>query len=132
MKKINKKILFILLGVFIVIASILLFNKFKNKDDIDFKKISVVVFDQYNEIIYDKKIETKEKYLIDFLKNTTELKIISKTGDYGEYIISILDKEEGDNYYWNYYINGEYATVGVSSLKIEDGKEYSFKLEKFE
>ncbi|MDR0984241.1 MAG: DUF4430 domain-containing protein [Ruminococcus sp.] len=35
-----------------------------------------------------------------------------------------------DGAYWAFYINGEYATVGVDSAKVEDGKTYSFKYEK--
>jgi hypothetical protein len=35
-----------------------------------------------------------------------------------------------DGAYWAFYIDGEYASVGVDSTNIEDGKTYSFKYEK--
>jgi len=41
-------------------------------------------------------------------------------------------QKQEDNYYWNYYINDEYAPVGVSSYKIKENDVYTFKLEKFE
>lgn len=52
--------------------------------------------------------------------------------EYGKYITSILGIEQGDNYYWSYYINNEYANVGVSNCEIEQDKIYTFKIEKFE
>ena len=48
---------------------------------------------------------------------------------YGKYITSILGIEEGDSYYWSYYINDEYASIGVSSCEIEENSVYSFKIE---
>ena len=53
-------------------------------------------------------------------------------GKYGKFITSILGIEQGDNYYWSYYINDEYANVGVSSCEVEQNKMYTFKIEKFE
>ena len=35
-----------------------------------------------------------------------------------------------DQTYWAFYINGEYATAGVSDTKIEEGAVYSLKVEK--
>ena len=43
-----------------------------------------------------------------------------------------MNIEQGDNYYWSYYIDDQYATVGVSNCQIENGKTYNFKIEKFE
>ena len=37
---------------------------------------------------------------------------------------------ETSSAYWAVYVNGEYATVGVSSLYVENGATYSFKAEK--
>ena len=77
------------------------------------------------------KVDKKEQ-LEDVLKSLEDLDMETETGDYGEYIISINDKKQENNYYWNYYINGEYAPVGVSSYKIKENDVYTFKLEKFE
>ena len=59
------------------------------------------------------------------------LNVETEDSDYGAYIISIGDLEQGDNYYWNYYVNGEYASVGVSSYEIKNNDVFTFKLEKF-
>ena len=46
------------------------------------------------------------------------------------YTLSVVfDYENGRAYY---YINDEYAPVGVSSYKIKENDVYTFKLEKFE
>ncbi len=54
-------------------------------------------------------------------------------GPYGLYVKEVngisadFDK---DGVYWAFYVNGEYATSGVDMTEIEDGKVYSFKVEK--
>lgn len=94
--------------------------------------IKIVVYDKNNKVVYDEEKTTSKKYLLDALKTFDDLKLETETGDYGEYIISINGKKQENNYYWNYYINGEYAPVGVSSYKIKEKDVYTFKLEKFE
>lgn len=37
---------------------------------------------------------------------------------------------ETSSAYWAFYINGEYATTGVSSTYVEEGATYTFKAEK--
>ena len=60
------------------------------------------------------------------------LNIQMQDSEYGKYITSILDINEGDGYYWSYYINNEYASIGISNCEIVDDATYSFKIEKFE
>ena len=81
--------------------------------------------------IYNKEIRTDEEYLIDVLKDTEELNVITEDSKYGEYITSIMGIEEVNNYYWVYYIGEEYATVGVSNCKLEEEKTYNFKIERY-
>lgn len=53
-------------------------------------------------------------------------------GPYGLYVKTVngitadFDK---DGKYWAFYIDGEYATSGVDTTKIEEGKSYAFKVE---
>lgn len=54
-------------------------------------------------------------------------------GDYGLYVKKVNGIEavyEKDKTYWAFYINGEYAMSGVDMTDIENGAEYSFKIEK--
>ena len=95
-------------------------------------QISIKVFDKENVEIYNKTIDTEEKYLADVLETLDDLDIIMEDSQYGKYITSILEITEGDNYYWSYYINDEYASVGVSNCEIEENSIYSFKIEKYE
>jgi len=106
-----------------------------NKTNMDVKldsDIKIVVYDKDNTVVYNEEKTTSKKYLLDALKTFDDLELETETGDYGEYIISINGKKQEDNYYWNYYINDEYAPVGVSSYKIKENDVYTFKLEKFE
>ena len=95
-------------------------------------EIQILVYDRENSTVYDEKIKTEEKYLGDALAKIDDLEVVTEDSDYGPYIVSIKGLEQGDNYYWNYYVNGEYAQVGVSQQEIKDGDVYTFKLEKFE
>ena len=58
--------------------------------------------------------------------------IAGEDGPYGLYVKTVagitLDFE-ADGRYWAFYINGEYATTGVSSTPIEAGVSYAFKVE---
>lgn len=133
----NKKIiaLICLVGLVIISSVVVVILSLDNENINNIEKkiqITMSVFDKENNNIYKEEIKTNEKYLIEVLKDMEELKVITEDSDYGEYITSIMDIEQGDNYYWSYYIDDEYATVGASSCEIEDGKTYSFKIEKME
>lgn len=95
-------------------------------------QITIIIYDKTNEEIYNNKIMTNEKYLSDALKTVKNIELKTEKSDYGEYITSILGIEQGENYYWSYYIDNEYANTGISNCEIKDGTEYSFKIEKFE
>ncbi len=54
-------------------------------------------------------------------------------GPYGLYVKEangISADYDKDGTYWAFYIDGEYAPKGVDMTTIEDGKTYSFKVEK--
>jgi len=133
----KQKIILIISVVLIILSIIIGIIYLKNnenygkKENIS-KNIQIVVYDESEKVIYDEKKETEKSILLDVLKSLEDLDIETETGDYGEYIISINDKKQENNYYWNYYINGKYAPVGVSSYKIKENDVYTFKLEKFE
>lgn len=53
-------------------------------------------------------------------------------GPYGLYIDTVNGKTvtyEADHAYWAFYVNGEYASTGVSETPIEPGTEYALKVE---
>ena len=102
-----------------------------DKVDENMISININVYDKEAKEIYNQEISTNEKYLSEAIKDIEDLNVITVDSEYGEYITSILDISEGDNYYWSYYINDEYAQVGISSCKVEDGKTYTFKIERY-
>lgn len=131
----KKKILIVsIILIIIVIVAIggIVVNNYVRDHQKSKLDITISVFDKENINIYNKDIETEKIYLIDVLKDLKDLNMITEETEYGEYITSIMNIEQGDNYYWSYYIDDQYATVGVSNCKIENGKTYNFKIEKFE
>ena len=54
-------------------------------------------------------------------------------GQYGLYIKTVLGETheyETDGSYWSFYVDGEYATAGVSDTDLTDGAKYQLKAEK--
>ncbi|MBQ3123292.1 MAG: DUF4430 domain-containing protein, partial [Firmicutes bacterium] len=51
-------------------------------------------------------------------------------GLYVKYVNGMYADYEETGTYWAFYIDGEYAVSGVDQTDIEDGREYSFKVEK--
>ncbi len=76
-------------------------------------------------------IHTDKKTVGDAL---LEHKLIEgEEGDYGLYVKKvngILADYDKDQTYWAFYIDGEYAMTGVDKTDIEEGKTYTFKVEK--
>lgn len=93
------------------------------------KTVTISVYNKENENIYKENVNTDKQYLIEVLEENKDLDVITEDSQYGKYITSIKGIEQGNNYYWSYYIDGTYAEVGVSSCEIEDGKTYEFKIE---
>lgn len=133
MNKNVKKISIIAVIAIILIVGVVVIVNNSNKDENgvnDNKKtITISVYNKENENIYKENIDTDKKYLFDAISKKEDLKVVSEDSQYGKYITSMLGIEQGENYYWSYYIDGQYAEVGVSNCEIEDGKTYDFKIE---
>ena len=59
--------------------------------------------------------------------------IAGEESEYGLFVKTvngITADYDVDQTYWAFYINDEYASSGVDTTAIEDGKTYSFKVEK--
>lgn len=76
-------------------------------------------------------IHTDQEYVGDAL---LELKIIDgEPSEFGLFVKKVNDIEadyDKNQTYWAFYINGEYATSGVDTTKIEDNTTYMLKIEK--
>ena len=136
MNKKSRIIIAIIIAIVMILGVAIYINVSKNgytENNISQKtQIIINVFDKENTEIYNKTIETEENYLVDVLETIEDLDIVMEDSQYGKYITSILGIAEEDSYYWSYYINDEYASVGVSSCEIEENSVYSFKIEKYE
>ena len=136
MKKKSYAIIGVLVVIIIlIVASILIFNNNNNNSNsevTELKTVNISVYDQNDETLFNENVETDKEYLIDVLNDTNELQLETEDSQYGAYITSIMGIEQNDDYYWSYYIDDSYATVGVSSCEVENGQNYSFKFEKIE
>lgn len=59
--------------------------------------------------------------------------IAGEEGEFGLYVKEvngITADYDADQTYWAFYVNGEYAMTGVDATAIEEGTEYSMKVEK--
>ncbi len=128
----KKKIGIVCIVVIIIAVNLgIVLIKRSENNTIDNKiSVTIEVFNKEGENIYNKSIDTDKKYLLEVINDTKELNIVTEDSQYGAYVTSVMGIEQGDNYYWSYYIDGEYATVGVSSCEIQEGKKYDFKIEK--
>ena len=120
----------ILLIAIIIFAIFNVINNNKSSDTIiNNSNITISVEDQSGSNLFRKSINTDKEYLIDVLNDINELEVKTVDSEYGAYITSILGIEQSDNYYWAFYIDDNYSTVGVSSYKIKSGETYRFKYE---
>ena len=130
-----KKKLGIIACVVLVIAmfAVIIVDKTNNNPPLtnEDKTITINVYNKESEEIYINDITTDSNYLIEVIEEEKELKVKTEDGAYGAYITSIMGIEQGDNFYWTYYIDGGYADTGVSNCKIENGKTYTFKIEEY-
>lgn len=140
----KKKIVISIVAIIIVVVlTALTYQYFESKkvyeatdsryvEDKITKNISINIYGKDEAgVILNKEIKTDKKYLVDIVVELPEAKIVIEDGPYGAYITSIMDIEQGDGYYWSYYINENYATEGISSCEIEDNAVYDFKIEKY-
>ena len=93
------RIIFVIIVIVLLIVGQAIY-KIKNNQKVDIQKqITISIYDQENKNIYKEKIDTKKEYLIEVLKEIEELKIVTENSEYGEYINSIMEIEQGDNFY---------------------------------
>lgn len=135
MNKTIKKVIISITAIILILVTLTIMKNIPrtdlNKEETK-KSIIISVFDKNYNNIYKEEIKTSKKYLIDVLEENQKINVVSEDSQYGEYITSIMGIEQGNDYYWSYYIDDEYATTGVSKCEIEENRHYSFKIEKFE
>ena len=129
-----KKNLLIVLIAIIIVSAIGIGIIMSKKEAIQEteKNIEIIVYDNNELAIYEDKVSTKSNKLLTALKEIENLEIVYENSQYGAFIISINSIKQENDYYWNYYVNGEYVTVGISDYEIKNNDKFEFHLEKFE
>ena len=126
------KVVLMTILVLLTIFSLTGCNKTETISDLPQKNMEVIVYDETGKVVYEKTTTVNANKLLDALEEIEDLIIVSEDSVYGAFITSINDVKQGNNYFWNYYVNGEYATVGVSAYEVQDEDIIEFRLEKFE
>lgn len=132
--KMRKKAIIAVMILAIIGTAFMIINNRLNKilKTEKLQDIVINIYDKDSKIIRTEKLSTKETYLSDVLDKIDYIDIVTENGPYGEYITSIMGISQGEGYFWSYYINDAYASVGISNCKVENGKKYDFKIELFE
>ena len=144
----NFKRIFALILCIVLVAAVALFaqgckkTEGESPETTDSETYEVTVLGE-GEKQFDFKVVAKDGNETFFTINTDkktvgdallELELIEgEDGDYGLYVKKvngIVADYEIDQTYWAFYVNGEYAMSGVDTTEIENGAEYSFKVEK--
>ena len=127
-----KSIKKLILVMLILLAAVTLVGCSEKKVSNDVFNIGIIVYDKNQNVVYEKEETVNIENLLEALESIDDLKIEKEESQYGAFITSINGIKQEDPYYWNYYVNGDYATVGISSYKINDNDKFEFRLEKFE
>ena len=102
-----------------------------NAETADLRNFEIEIYDKAGKLVFEKKVETEETKLLDAMKEIKELKVETEKTQFGDMINSLFGHKAEGNYYWNYYINGEYASVGAADYNIKNNDKIKFQLEKF-
>lgn len=125
MRKLIFKISISVVAVLIMVGGYLYFTNL-NKIDASKGIVTIEVFDINNEMIINDKLEFREEdTLVSLLENN--YKVILEDGPYGKTLLAI-DKIETDfkTTYLAIYVDGKYATTGISGINLVDGRKITF------
>jgi len=69
--------------------------------------------------------------VLDLLMEKTD--VVTEDSDYGKMVISINDiaQDAGENLWWTYTMNGEYASAGAEAQLLSDGDVVKWTLSQF-
>ncbi len=92
------------------------------------KSITVQIISERDNYNFEKKYNTDEEYLGNFLEK--ENLIGFETSDYGRFIKSAqgFKANDAEQSWWCVMVNGESAVTGVDEIVIEDGAVYLLEL----
>ena len=132
MKKVNKKVVAVVLVMVLLVAGMVFaYLKFSEKAVEGTKSITIeVVNDKGESVVY--KLKTDAMYLEQAM-NEASTQGFSYSGEVGPYGMAV-DTVNGlyadyvkTGGYWGFYVNGEYCNYGISEQPVEDGD--AFKIE---
>ena len=98
----------------------------------EIRDIEILVYGREGVRIFEKGVQVEERNLLAILEGIEELQIITESTAHGELVVSIAGEEQSGTYFWLYYVNGEFANVGVGQYRVEDNDRIEFRLESFE
>lgn len=60
------------------------------------------------------------------------VKVNTQDSSFGKFVTGIQGLEAGSDYYWALYVNGEYASVGIVDIALDQDTQLEWKLEKIQ
>jgi len=128
-----KKVWTIALSLMVVaIAGLLVFYLFPKSTPSSSYEVAISIYGKDQNLLYDKELTTDNNNLLAILESLSEINLVTEKGQYGAFITSLMGQSQGDDYYWIYYVNGDYATVGVENYSINNQDKVEFRLEKYQ
>lgn len=127
-KKTNKKVLFGILGLVVLIAVMAcVYLAFKPKATAGSKAITITVVNKAEEAkSYD--VKTDAEYLRQAMEEAKGLTFEGTESEYGMMVETVngeLADYNADGAYWAFYVNDEYCNYGIDSQPVADGDAFS-------
>ena len=121
-----------LLLAIVAIIGLLAFHLFSKDIHSNNYEFVISIYGKNSDLLFNQELVTDNNNLLTVLENLNEINLVTETGQYGAFITSLMGQNQEDNYYWVYYINDNYATVGVENYSINNQDQIEFRLEKYQ
>lgn len=124
----NKKIVFSVLAILVLLIAFSGLNAIKNKDIIEGSKtISIEVISKPDKVDKSYEIKTDKKFLGEVISNEDGYLVENNM------LIQVdgINLKDSKSDYWHVYINGKDAQVGVNELSIKNSDKIKFERKSF-
>ena len=121
----NKKTWIIIAALVVLVAALVTVYFVTRPETTDETKQFTLEIVHSDGSLITKPMESNSRYLGELLQWKRIIK--GEEGQYGLYIQEVDGEKavfEEDNAYWAFYVDGEYAMLGIDQTPIEDGKVY--------
>lgn len=131
-KKMNKKIIAILIVLAITLVLLIGYNTFLSPEGVEGEKeVTITIINEDEDIDKSFTFNTDHEFLLDLVEEKEdELGAEFLTSDFGTMIVGMLNYKADDDKqeFFHIAVNGEDATTGAGDIPLNDGDTYKFEL----